>query len=54
LMDSSEVSWSNWIGIFVEEEAPIKAISVKASGPIFYDGDTPEDIAAALENGLKE
>ena len=54
LMDPSEASWSNWIGIFdKEKEMPIKAVSVIADSPIFFDEDTPEDIANALEKWLK-
>ena len=54
LMDPSEVSWSNWIGVFDrEKEMPIKAVSVTADSPIFFDEDTPEDIANALEKWLK-
>jgi len=54
LMDPSEASWSNWVGIFDREtEMPIKAVSVIADSPIFFDEDTPEDIANALEKWLK-
>jgi len=54
LMDPSEASWSNWVGIFDrEKEMPIKAVSVIADSPIFFDEDTPEDIANALEKWLK-
>ena len=53
LMDPSEASWSNWVGIFDEGEVPIKTVSVLAGEPIFYDEDTPEDIANALEEWLK-
>ena len=55
LMDPSEVSWSNWIGVFDRgKEMPIKAVSVTADSPIFFDEDTPIDIANALEKWLKE
>ena len=49
----SEVSTSNWVGVYSDEGKFIKAVSVTADGPIFYDGDEPEDIAEALENWLK-
>ena len=48
----SEVSTSNWVGVYSDEGKFIKAVSVTADGPIFYDDDEPEDIAEALENWL--
>ena len=53
LADPSEVMFSNWVGIYDDDDSLIKAESVHADEPIFYDEDEPEEIADALEKWLK-
>ena len=53
LANPAEVMFSNWVGIYNDDGSLIKAESVHADEPIFYDDDEPEEIADALEKWLK-
>ena len=52
LVNPSGVMFSNRVIIYNDDGSLIKAVSVAADGPIFYDDDEPEDIAKALEKWL--
>ena len=53
LLNPSEVKFSNQLIIYNDDGSFLKSVSVTAAGPIFDDGDEPEEIAEALENWLK-
>ena len=53
LASPGEVMFSNRVIIYNDDGSLIKAVSVVADSPIFYDDDEPEDIAKALEKWLK-